>query len=79
MRATLHYIRLAAVNDVDLWERNELIARWHDAQDALGWNDETKFFPWYGVGRGQSHIAGFGPDCRVRLRQFGAPDAGCAQ
>ena len=46
-RATLHYIGLAAVNDVDLWDRNELIARWHDAQDALGWNDETKFFPWY--------------------------------
>lgn len=46
-KAHLHYMGMAAVHDVDLSERNELSFLWWKAQDELGWNDKTVFFPYY--------------------------------
>ncbi len=45
--AVLHYIGLAAVNDVDLSDRTELSTLWWKAQEELGWNENTVFHPYY--------------------------------
>jgi hypothetical protein len=46
-RSALHYIGMAAVHDVDVDERSELTSLWWKAQDKLGWNEATKFFPYW--------------------------------
>lgn len=46
-KAILHYIGLAATHDIDLMDRTELSFLWWKAQDELGWNETTKFHPYY--------------------------------
>ncbi len=45
--AILHYLGMCAVHDVDIWERNDLIRTWWQAQDQIGWNENTVFFPYW--------------------------------
>jgi hypothetical protein len=46
-RSTLHYIGMAALHDTDITERSELSSLWWRAQDELGWNEKTIFFPYW--------------------------------
>ena len=46
-KAHLHYMGLCIVNDVDMEERNELSYIMWKAQDELGWDEKTGFFPFY--------------------------------
>ena len=45
--AVLHYLGMCAVHDTDIWGCDELVRIWWDAQDQIGWDENTMFFPYW--------------------------------